>query len=51
MKKLVAGALALALGFSAFAQEAHELVGSAGKISFGAWGRSTFNIGAQSTST
>lgn len=51
MKKLVAGALALALGFSAFAQEAHELVGSAGKISFGAWGRSTFNIGNQYTST
>ena len=51
MKKLVAGALALALGFSAFAQEAHELVGSAGKISFGAWGRSTFNIGADNTST
>ena len=51
MKKLVAGALALALGFSAFAQEAHELVGSAGKISFGAWGRSTFNIGNKQTST
>ncbi|EID84228.1 hypothetical protein MSI_23150 [Treponema sp. JC4] len=51
MKKLVAGALALALGFSAFAQEAHELVGSAGKISFGAWGRSTWNIGNQYTST
>ncbi len=49
MKKLVAGALALALGFSAFAQETHELVGSAGKISFGAWGRSTFNIGEQTT--
>lgn len=51
MKKLVAGALALALGFSAFAQDAHELVGSAGKISFGAWGRSTFNIGANNSST
>lgn len=53
MKKLVAGALALALGFSAFGQEAgvHELKSSAGKIQFGAWGRSTFNIGAQSTST
>lgn len=51
MKKLVAGALALALGFSAFAQEAHELVGSAGKISFGAWGRSTFNIGNVQNST
>ena len=51
MKKLVAGALALALGFSAFAQDVHELVGSAGKISFGAWGRSTFNIGADNTKT
>ncbi|WP_027728369.1 hypothetical protein [Treponema sp. C6A8] len=53
MKKLVAGALALALGFSAFAQEAgvHELTGSAGKISFGAWGRSTFNIGETTTKT
>lgn len=53
MKKLVAGALALALGFSAFAQEAgvHELTGSAGKISFGAWGRSTFMMGAEQTST
>lgn len=53
MKKLVAGALALALGFSAFGQEAgvHELKSSAGKIQFGAWGRSTFNIGANNTST
>lgn len=54
MKKLVAGALALALGFgSAFAQEAgvHELKSSVGKISFGAWGRSTFNIGNDYTST
>ena len=54
MKKLVAGALALALGLgSAFAQEAgvHELTSSVGKISFGAWGRSTFNIGAQTTNT
>ena len=48
MKKLVAGALALAMGFGAFAQEAGQigsLATSAGKISFGAWGRSTFNIG------
>ncbi len=48
MKKLVAGALALAMGFGAFAQEAGQigsLSTSAGKISFGAWGRSTFNIG------
>ena len=54
MKKLVAGALALALGFgSAFAQEAgvHELTSSVGKISFGAWGRSTFNIGNDYTKT
>lgn len=54
MKKLVAGALALALGLgSAFAQEAgvHELTSSVGKISFGAWGRSTFNIGNDYTST
>ena len=49
MKKLAAGALALALGLGAgFAQEAGQigsLTTSAGKISFGAWGRSTFNIG------
>jgi hypothetical protein len=57
MKKLIAGALALAIGFgSAFAQEEPvgqigSLSSSVGKISFGAWGRSTFNIGAMSTST
>lgn len=55
MKKLIAGALALAIGFgSAFAQEEPlgqigSLSSSAGKISFGAWGRSTFNIGSEYT--
>lgn len=57
MKKLVAAASALALTAGlAFAEthetlKAHTLSTSVGDISFGAWGRSTFNVGHQSSST
>lgn len=57
MKKLVAAASAIALTAGlAFAEthetlKAHTLSTSVGDISFGAWGRSTFNVGHQSSST
>ena len=60
MKKLLAGAAAVALvasGAWCEAGEAHEtlkahtLETSVGNISFGAWGRSTFNIGREMSST
>ena len=57
MKKLIATASALALTAGlAFAEthetlKAHTLQTSVGDISFGAWGRSTFNVGRQNTST
>ena len=57
MKKLVAAASALALTAGlAFAEthetlKAHTLSTSVGDISFGAWGRSTFNVGRQMTKT
>ena len=57
MKKIIAAASALALTAGlAFAEthetlKAHTLQTSVGDISFGAWGRSTFNVGRQNTST
>lgn len=57
MKKLVAAASAIALTAGlAFAEthetlKVHTLSTSVGDISFGAWGRSTFNVGHQSSST
>ncbi|MBQ4377978.1 MAG: hypothetical protein II821_02120 [Treponema sp.] len=57
MKKLIAAASALALTAGlAFAEtnetlKAHTLQTSVGDISFGAWGRSTFEFGHQKTST
>ena len=57
MKKIIAaaGALALTAGL-AFGEthetlKAHTLQTGVGDISFGAWGRSTFNVGHQSNST
>jgi len=56
-KRLMAGAAAIGmLCSSAFAEtnetlKAHSLKTGVGDITFGAWGRSTFNIGHQSTST
>ena len=57
MKKIIAaaGALALTAGL-AFGEthetlKAHTLKTGVGDISFGAWGRSTFNVGHQSNST
>ena len=57
MKKIIAaaGALALTAGL-AFGEthetlKAHTLQTGVGDISFGAWGRSTFNVGHQSSST
>lgn len=56
MKKIIAAASALALTAGlAFAEthetlKAHTLQTSVGDISFGAWGRSTFNVGHQSKS-
>ncbi|WP_294429464.1 hypothetical protein [uncultured Treponema sp.] len=57
MKKLVAAASALALTAGLAFGEAHEtlkahtLQTGVGDISFGAWGRSTFNVGRENTST
>ena len=57
MKKLIAAASALALTAGlAFGEthetlKAHTLQTSVGDISFGAWGRSTFNVGRKWTST
>ena len=57
MKKIIAAASALALTAGlAFGEthetlKAHVLETGVGNISFGAWGRSTFNVGRQNTST